>query len=63
MEAKKYFIIDFDSTFVKSEGLEELARTALKNNPKKNQIYEKIKAITNLGLEGNFRLRKAYHKD
>ena len=59
MEAKKYFIIDFDSTFVKSEGLEELARTALKNNPKKNQIYEKIKAITNLGLEGKLSFEKS----
>ncbi|MEK7634094.1 MAG: phosphoglycerate dehydrogenase [Patescibacteria group bacterium] len=56
---KKYFIIDFDSTFVKSEGLEELARIALKNNPKKNEIYEKIKTITNLGLEGKLSFGKS----
>ena len=56
---KKYFIIDFDSTFVKSEGLEELARIALKNNPEKNEIYGKIKAITNLGLEGKLSFGKS----
>jgi len=56
---KKYFIIDFDSTFVNSEGLEELARIALKNNPKKNEIYEKIKSITNLGLEGKLSFGKS----
>jgi len=56
---KKYFIIDFDSTFVKSEGLEELARIALKNNPEKNEIYEKIKTITNLGLEGKLSFGKS----
>lgn len=59
MLQQKYFIIDFDSTFVKSEGLEELARIALKNNPKKNEIYEKIKDITNLGLEGKLSFGKS----
>ena len=50
--AIKYFIIDFDSTFVKSEGLDELAEISLKKNPEKNKILEKIKEITNLGMEG-----------
>jgi len=59
MIQNKYFIIDFDSTFVKSEGLEELARIALKNNPEKNEIYGKIKAITNLGLEGKLSFGKS----
>ena len=59
MKPKKYFIIDFDSTFVQSEGLEELARISLKNNPKKDEIYEKIKTITNLGLEGKLSFGKS----
>src|SRR3990167_9694038 len=53
----QYFIIDFDSTFVQSEGLEELAGVALKNNPKKETIIQKIKTITNLGMEGKISYR------
>ena len=48
----KYFIIDFDSTFVKSEGLEVLAAVSLKNNPDNKIIVKKIKEITHLGMEG-----------
>ena len=48
----KYFIIDFDSTFVQSEGLEELASVALANNPNRKKIINQIKKITNLGMEG-----------
>ncbi len=47
-----YYIIDFDSTFVRCEMLEELAKIALENNPKKKQILRKIVSICNLGMEG-----------
>lgn len=56
---KKYFIIDFDSTFVQSEGLEELASVALKNNPKKNIVIQKIKEITRQGMEGKISFDKS----
>lgn len=46
------FIIDFDSTFVKCESLDELAKIALQNNPKKDKILKEIIKITNLGMEG-----------
>ncbi len=59
MLQKKYFIIDFDSTFVNSEGLEELAQITLKNDPRKNKIYEKIQSITNLGMEGKLSFKKS----
>lgn len=49
---QKYFIIDFDSTFVKSEGLEDLAEIVLKDNPDKENILNQIKEITKLGMEG-----------
>lgn len=49
---QQFFIIDFDSTFVKSEGLEELAEVSLKNNPQKEKILEQIKKLTNQGMEG-----------
>src|SRR3989344_9089689 len=49
---KKYYIIDFDSTFIKKEALEELAEIVLKKNPKKEIILAKIKKITKDGMEG-----------
>ncbi len=49
----KKLIIDFDSTFVKTEGLEELAEIALEEKENKKEIVEKIKRITALGMEGS----------
>ena len=45
---EQYFIIDFDSTFIQTEGLEELAEVVLKDNPKKEEILEEIKKITSI---------------
>jgi D-3-phosphoglycerate dehydrogenase len=49
---KFHIILDFDSTFVQIEALDRLAETTLKKNPKKDQILEKIKKITELGMNG-----------
>jgi D-3-phosphoglycerate dehydrogenase / 2-oxoglutarate reductase len=46
------FIIDFDSTFVQVETLDELAFVALSGNPDQEKIVENISAITKLGMEG-----------
>lgn len=46
------YLIDFDSTFVTTEGLEELAEISLKDNPQKKEILQKIKDLTILGMEG-----------
>lgn len=59
---EQYFIIDFDSTFIQTEGLEELAQIALKNNPKKEKTLEEIKKITNLGMEGKIGFRQSLKK-
>lgn len=45
-------IVDFDSTFVKLEGLEELAKISLCENPRRDEIVKEIEAITNEGMSG-----------
>ncbi|MBD3291181.1 phosphoserine phosphatase, partial [candidate division KSB1 bacterium] len=47
----KYFIIDFDSTFIQVEALEELAEISLKGNPEKPKILAQIRRYTELGIE------------
>ncbi len=47
-----FYLIDFDSTFIKTETLEELAAVALVGNPNKKKILFQIKAITNRGMDG-----------
>ena len=48
-----HLIIDFDSTFVTVESLDELAHIVLKDNPESTQRLETIRAITRAGMEGN----------
>lgn len=62
MKKEQYYIIDFDSTFVKTETLEELANVVLKNHADKKTIYEKIKRITDLGMEGKLNFRQSLEK-
>jgi D-3-phosphoglycerate dehydrogenase len=49
---KSYIIIDFDSTFTQVEGLDELARIALKNTPDGKERIAQIQQITHEGMEG-----------
>lgn len=58
----QYFIIDFDSTIIQTEGLEELAEIILKNNPQKEKIVNEIKRITNLGMEGKVPISESLKK-
>ena len=48
-----HLIIDFDSTFVTVESLDELAHIVLKDNPESAQRLEMIRAITRAGMEGS----------
>lgn len=48
----KYFIIDFDSTFVQVEALDELSKIVLNNRKDKEQIIRQIEEITKQGMEG-----------
>lgn len=53
------FIIDFDSTFIQVEALDELANIALRNNPSRKEILEKIKKITIAGMEGKISFNRS----
>ena len=46
------YVIDFDSTFTKVEGLDELAAIALKGHKDRDKIVGEIKAITDKGMTG-----------
>lgn len=59
---KKYYIIDFDSTFTKVEGLDELARIALKNDPNRDQTVKAIKDLTDKGMSGEITFEEALEK-
>ncbi len=48
----KHFIIDFDSTFTQVEGLDELARIAMEGLPDAEDRIQKIKDITDSGMNG-----------
>ncbi len=54
VEAKtdRYFIIDFDSTFIQTESLEELARIMLKGKKNREAIITEIASITTAGMNG-----------
>ncbi len=59
---KTYFIIDFDSTLIQKEGLDELAGVVLKDNPKREEILLKIQEITDAGMEGKIAFDESLNK-
>jgi len=59
---QQYFIIDFDSTFVTVETLDELANIALTNNPHKETILQQIREITKQGMEGTISFPQSLEK-
>jgi D-3-phosphoglycerate dehydrogenase len=59
---KRYFIIDFDSTFVSVETLDELAKIVLENNPHKEKIVKEISEITAAGMEGKITFPESLSK-
>ena len=50
----KIFIIDFDSTFTRVEALDILGEISLNGHPEKDERLQKIKDVTNLGMNGEF---------
>ena len=48
----RFFIIDFDSTFIREESLEMLAEIALSKDPYKSGKLAEIKAITEKAMDG-----------
>lgn len=47
-----YLIIDFDSTFITLESLDELARLALADSPRQAEVLEQLSKVTDLGMTG-----------
>ncbi|GAB4243803.1 MAG: hypothetical protein Tsb0034_21760 [Ekhidna sp.] len=62
MKQKKFFIIDFDSTFTRVEALDVLAEISLKDNEDKEKVIQEIKDITDHGMDGNMSFRESLHK-
>ncbi|MBI4992615.1 MAG: phosphoglycerate dehydrogenase [Candidatus Magasanikbacteria bacterium] len=52
-------IIDFDSTFVKVETLDELAKIVLVDNPNQKELIEQISAITSAGMRGEIGFKES----
>ena len=59
MKDRKYFVIDFDSTFTKVEALDVLCEVSLEGKPEKEEVLRKIKEITDLGMEGGISFRES----
>ena len=62
MLENKILIIDFDSTFIKVETLDELAKLILKNDPEKESKIHKITEITNSAMVGEIDFQTALVK-
>ena len=52
-----HYIIDFDSTFIQVEALEELAHIALKDDQQKDAVLGQIEDLTTKGIEGEISFR------
>jgi len=59
MQAQKYFIIDFDSTFTKVEAFDVLASITLKDHPEKLDKINQVVEITNRGMSGELSFRES----
>ena len=54
-----YIIIDFDSTFITEESLDELAKYKLRDQPDSQTILNKIKSLTNAGMIGDIPFKQS----
>ena len=61
-EMNKYFVIDFDSTFIQVEALDVLADISLEGQSGKEEALQAIKDITDQGMEGSLNLRESLEK-
>lgn len=52
MNTHTYLLIDFDSTMVAGETLDELARVTLATRPERDNVLKQIEEITKKGMEG-----------
>ena len=50
---RAHLVLDFDSTIVTVESLDELAAMALEGRPDRGEVLARIKAITDAGMDGS----------
>lgn len=62
IKEKKIFIIDFDSTITKVEGLDQLAAIALAQSPDGAKVVQQIKELTDAGMNGELSLSESLSK-
>ena len=62
LKAEKYFIIDFDSTFIKGEALDILAEISLGKDKGKNEKTAEIKDLTLLAMSGEMKFGVSLRK-
>ena len=58
-ETDRYFIIDFDSTFTKVEALDILCEISLRDSDLKDAALQRIKEVTDLGMQGELSFRES----
>lgn len=56
---QQYFVIDFDSTFTKVEALDILGEISLSGHPERDARLQKIKDITDGGMDGSLSFRES----
>jgi len=59
MTQDNLFVIDFDSTIIKVEALDELATISLNKVKNKKELIEQIKEITRKGMEGEISITES----
>jgi|GEM_PF-146440 len=57
-----YYILDFDSTIITVETLDELAKISLKDDPQKDSKAEQIASITNQAMDGEIHFMDALNQ-
>ena len=62
MAENKYFVMDFDSTIVQVEPLDELAAVYLKKRRDQDKLLNQIKEITRAGMEGKIPFSESLEK-
>ena len=62
MAENKYFVMDFDSTIVQVEPLDELAAVYLKKRRDHDKLLNQIKEITRAGMEGKIPFSESLEK-
>lgn len=56
------YVIDFDSTFTKVEGLDELASIALSGSPNQTAVVAQIRELTDMGMSGEISFSEGLRK-